>query len=81
MILDEPTRGVDVGAREELYRLVRELAAGGIAILMISSDMEELVGMIDRVLVMHRGRIAGELTGSSITAERVLELAVAGAAA
>ena len=63
LILDEPTRGVDVGAKAEIYALIDELAGRGVAVWMITSDMEELLGMADRVAVMHEGRIAGELTG------------------
>ena len=63
LILDEPTRGVDVGAKAEIYALIDELAGRGVAVWMITSDMEELLGMSDRVVVMHEGRIAGELAG------------------
>ncbi len=59
LILDEPTRGVDVGAKAEIYALIDELAGRGVAVWMITSDMEELLGMSDRVVVMHEGRIAG----------------------
>ena len=58
MIFDEPTRGIDVGAKSEIYELMRELADAGVAILMISSDMEEVIGVSDRIAVMHEGRIA-----------------------
>ncbi len=61
LIVDEPTRGVDVGAKQALYRVLRDLAADGVAILMISSELPELIGMSDRVLVMHEGALAGEL--------------------
>ena len=61
MILDEPTRGVDVGARAEIYALMNRLTAAGLAILMISSDLPELLGMSDRVVVMREGRVTGEL--------------------
>jgi ribose transport system ATP-binding protein len=61
LIVDEPTRGVDVGAKQALYRLLRDLADDGMAILMISSDLPELIGMSDRILVMHEGTLAGEL--------------------
>ena len=61
VIFDEPTRGIDVGAKSEIYRLMRELADAGVAVLMISSDMEEVIGVSDRIAVMHEGRIAGFL--------------------
>lgn len=75
LIIDEPTRGIDVGAREEIYRLLRELADGGLAVLMISSDMPEVIRLSDRVLVMARGRIEAELTGSNITEESIVAAA------
>ncbi|MFH5821974.1 sugar ABC transporter ATP-binding protein [Georgenia sp. AZ-5] len=67
IILDEPSRGVDVAARADLYRLVTQLAAGGLAVVLISSDFEEIVELSTRVLVMRDGRVAGELTGPEIT--------------
>ncbi len=76
MILDEPTRGVDVGGKAEIYRLMRELAARGNVILMISSDMEEILHMSDRVAVMHEGRITGVLDRQDCTEENVMTLAV-----
>jgi ribose transport system ATP-binding protein len=78
LILDEPTRGVDVGCKSEIYTLMSRLARRGVAIWMISSEMEELLAMSDRVIVMHEGRIAGELTGDGITEERIMMLAVGG---
>ena len=78
LILDEPTRGVDVGARSEIYALMDELAAQGVAILMISSDLEEVLGMSDRVLVLHEGRLAGELPRAGLTQEAVMHLATGG---
>jgi ribose transport system ATP-binding protein len=80
LILDEPTRGVDVGAKAEIYTLIDELAGNGVAIWMITSDMEELLGMADRVLVMHEGRVAGELAGDRLTEEAVMRLATGGTA-
>jgi len=71
LILDEPTRGVDVGAREQIYRTIARLAAGGITILLVSSEMEEVLGMSDRVVVMHERRINGILERSAVTQERV----------
>jgi ribose transport system ATP-binding protein len=75
LILDEPTRGVDVGAKREIYSLMDELAKKGVAILMISSDMEEVLGMSDRVLVMHEGMLAGELAAGQMTEEHIMQLA------
>ncbi len=70
-ILDEPTRGVDVGAKDEIYALIEELAREGMAILVISSEMEELVRLCDRILSVYEGRIVAELQGDAITPERV----------
>lgn len=76
LILDEPTRGIDVGAKVEIYQLVNELTAAGAAVLMISSDLPEVLGMSDRVLVMAQGRIAGELPAEQATQDAVMALAV-----
>ncbi|MFJ4190508.1 sugar ABC transporter ATP-binding protein [Kitasatospora sp. NPDC089509] len=76
LILDEPTRGVDVGAKVEIYQLVNELTAAGAAVLMVSSDLPEVLGMSDRVLVMAQGRIAGELSAAEATQDAVMSLAV-----
>ncbi len=76
IILDEPTRGIDVGAKFEIYRLMRGLADAGVAILMISSDMEEVIGVSDRIAVMHEGSIFGTLTRDQFSEENVLMLAV-----
>jgi ribose transport system ATP-binding protein len=81
LILDEPTRGVDVGAKAEIYRIMRELADRGLAILMISSELTEVVGMADRVIVMREGRISGELQGAELTEESIMHLATTGRAA
>lgn len=75
LIVDEPTRGVDIGARQEIYRLIHELAAGGLACLMISSELNEVIGMAHRVLVMRQGRIAGELAGDQISDVSIMNLA------
>lgn len=75
MILDEPTRGIDVGAKAEVHRLMGELAAHGIAILMISSELPEILAMSDRVLVMREGRLVAELNRSRMSAERVMAAA------
>ena len=77
MIFDEPTRGIDVGAKAEIYNLMQELADSGVAILMISSDMEEVIGVSDRVAVMSRGAITTILEHSELTEENILRLAVA----
>jgi ribose transport system ATP-binding protein len=77
LILDEPTRGVDVGAKAELYQLLRQLVNQGLAVLMISSDMEEILSQSDRVLVMHEGRLTGELLREHLSEEAVLRLATA----
>jgi ribose transport system ATP-binding protein len=76
LIFDEPTRGIDVGAKSEIYRLMRELADQGVGILMVSSDMEEVIGVSDRIAVMHEGAIAGFLDRSRFTEENILSLAV-----
>ncbi|MBN6054276.1 sugar ABC transporter ATP-binding protein [Nonomuraea sp. RK-328] len=76
LILDEPTRGVDVGARVEIYQLVNELTAAGDAVLMISSDLPEVLGMSDRILVMARGRLVGELPAARATQDDVMAMAV-----
>jgi len=78
LILDEPTRGVDVGAKAEIYALIDELAGRGVAVWMITSDMEELLGMSDRVVVMHEGRLAGELLRAKLNEEAVMTLATGG---
>ena len=80
IILDEPTRGIDVGAKFEIYQLMRKLADSGVAILMISSELPEILGMSDRVLVMNHGKIAGELDRYDASEERVVELATVGLA-
>ncbi|MCF6112146.1 sugar ABC transporter ATP-binding protein [Mesorhizobium muleiense] len=76
LILDEPTRGVDVGAKAEIYRLIESLADDGMAILLISSEMPELLGLSDRILVMQGGHITGEADGSTATEEQILNLAM-----
>src|SRR5262249_27235166 len=78
MLFDEPTRGIDVGAKAEIYAFMRTLADDGVAIVMISSDMEEMLGNSDRVAVMHEGRITGVLERAECTEESIMRLAVAG---
>jgi ABC-type sugar transport system ATPase subunit len=77
LLFDEPTRGIDVGAKVEIYRLINDLAAAGKAILLISSELPEVLGMSDRILVMHEGRLTGEIADASrATQEEILRLAV-----
>jgi ABC-type sugar transport system ATPase subunit len=78
VILDEPTRGIDVGAKFEIYQLMRQLTERGVAILMISSELLEILGMSDRIIVMHDGQIAGEFSREEATEERIMELATTG---
>ena len=80
LLLDEPTRGIDVGAKEEIYRLMEELAAKGVAVLFASSEMEEILGMSDRTLVMHEGRITGQLHRAELSEEAIMHLATGKAA-
>ncbi|MBW3597171.1 MAG: sugar ABC transporter ATP-binding protein [Planctomycetes bacterium] len=75
LLLDEPTRGVDVGAKREIYIIMEDLAAAGVAILFVSSEMEEILGMSDRTLVMHEGRLTGELGREELSEEAVMHLA------
>lgn len=76
LIVDEPTRGIDIGARSEIYGLLRNLAREGVAILMISSDMEEVLGLSDRIVVMHEGRVTGQVCSTDASEEAVMSLAV-----
>ena len=78
LILDEPTRGIDVGAKSQVHQLIRNLAAKGLATLVISSDLPELLSLCDRLLVVRSGRIVGELQGATATQEAVLALGAAG---
>lgn len=75
LIFDEPTRGIDVGAKQEIYELLDELAHDGHAIIVISSELEELLRVSDRILVMCNGSITGELDHSEATQENIMELA------
>ena len=75
LILDEPTRGIDVGAKAEIHRLISELAGKGVAVLMISSELPEVLGMSDRVLVMHEGRMTGIVDRKDATQVKIMELA------
>jgi ribose transport system ATP-binding protein len=78
IILDEPTRGIDVGAKFEIYQLMRDLTDRGVAILMISSELPEILGMSDRILVMQNGEIVAELGRDEASEERIVELATTG---
>ena len=76
LIFDEPTRGIDVGSKAEIYQLMNDLTAAGAAIIMISSELPEVLGMSDRILVMHKGRINGEFIAADATQERILHCAL-----
>jgi ABC-type sugar transport system ATPase subunit len=76
LILDEPTQGVDVGAKAEIHRLMVELAGRGLAIVMISSELPEILGMSDRIAVMHGGTVVGTLDRAKASQEAVMELAL-----
>ena len=78
LILDEPTRGIDVGAKREIYQLMNELTERGMSIIMISSELPEVIGMSDRVAVVHEGNIAGVLNKKDLTEERIMTLATGG---
>lgn len=75
LILDEPTRGIDVAAKQEIYKLINELAAQGKGIIVISSDMEEIIGIADRILILYEGRLSGELSREEFTQEQILKFA------
>ena len=75
LLLDEPTRGIDVGSKSEIYEAIEKMADEGAAVLFISSEMEEVLRVADRILVMHEGRLAGDLTGNDMTEERIMQLA------
>jgi rhamnose transport system ATP-binding protein len=76
LILDEPTQGVDVGAKAEIHKLMGQLAGRGLAIVMISSELPEVLGMSDRIAVMHAGTVVGEMSREEATQEKILELAL-----
>jgi ABC-type sugar transport system ATPase subunit len=78
LFLDEPTRGIDVGAKQEIYAEINKLAQDGLAIVLVSSELPEVLGLSDRILVLHRGKIAAEFTRESATAEKVMAAATGG---
>lgn len=78
IIMDEPTRGIDVGAKRDIYELMNELTASGVSIIMVSSELPEVLGMSDRILVIHEGRIAGELLHKDASQEKIMTLATGG---
>ena len=79
LLMDEPTRGVDIGAKQEIYRIMEQLAANGVAVLFVSSELEEIMGISDRAIVMHEGRITGELARCEFSEEAIMRLATGGA--
>ncbi len=78
LILDEPTRGIDVGAKVEIYNIINELVDRGVAVIVISSDLPEILGVCDRILVMHEGRFTGELAVKDATQEKIMYYATGG---
>jgi ribose transport system ATP-binding protein len=77
VIFDEPTRGIDVGAKAEIYLRIRELTRRGVGVIMASSELPELIGICDRILVFHEGRLAGELEREDFSEEAIMHLATA----
>ncbi|MES0341818.1 MAG: ATP-binding cassette domain-containing protein, partial [Candidatus Humimicrobiaceae bacterium] len=75
IFMDEPTRGIDVGAKAEIYKLIRELANNGVGIIFISSELPEVVGMSDRVMIMHEGEKSGELIEENINEKQIIHMA------
>jgi ABC-type sugar transport system ATPase subunit len=76
MILNDPTRGIDIGSKEEIYKQVRELAQGGTSIILVSSEIEEISYLADRVIVLSKGEIQGEFTDEDVTLKNILTCAV-----
>ena len=74
-MLDEPTRGVDVGAKEEIYEIIRELSSLGMAVVLVSSELPELLSLSDRILVLREGKAMGELVNYQLTQEKIMSLA------
>jgi ABC-type sugar transport system ATPase subunit len=75
LLMDEPTRGIDVGTKAEIYRLIRRLAANGTTVIAVSSELPELIGMSDRILIMHEGRVSGEVQAADADEENLLTYA------
>ena len=73
LLLDEPTRGINIGSKQEIYKLMEELAASGVAVLFVSSEMEEIIGMSDRAIVMHEGKLTGTLMRDELTEDPGLD--------
>ncbi len=76
LILDEPTRGIDVGAKYEIYCIINDLVAAGKSVIMISSELPEVLGMSDRIYIMNEGKIAGELSAEEATQEKIMSIIV-----
>ncbi|KAF1011776.1 MAG: Arabinose import ATP-binding protein AraG [Pseudomonas fluorescens] len=76
LLLDEPTRGIDIGAKSEIYQIIHNLASNGIAVIVVSSDLMEVMGIADRILVMSEGALTGELTREQADEARLLQLAL-----
>jgi ribose transport system ATP-binding protein len=81
LIVDEPTRGIDIGAKAEIHRLLREYAEAGNGVMVVSSEMPELLGLCDRILVLHEGALAGEVNGRTATEQELIHLATGSALA
>lgn len=78
LLVDEPTNGIDVGAKMEIHRILRDLAETGISIILVSSELPEILAIADRIIVMRRGRIAGQFDGDTATQEMIMEKAILG---
>ena len=78
LILDEPTRGIDIGAKRDIYDLMNTLTAQGVSIIMVSSELSEVLGMSDRIMVIHEGKLAGILEHKEATQEKIMTLATGG---
>ena len=78
IILDEPTKGIDIGSKAAVHQFMSELVGQGLAVIMVSSELPEVIGMSDRILVIHEGKIAGELDHEEATQEKIITLATGG---